>query len=61
MFSKRMKKNLGLLNLESTDLDMEFDEPISEESKPALSEEEDMADEPIALSMDELQNIMEQG
>jgi hypothetical protein len=55
------EKESGLLNLESTDLDMEFDEPILEESKPVLSEEEDMSDEPIALSMDELQNIMEQG
>jgi hypothetical protein len=55
------EKESGILNLESTDLDMDFDEPISEDSTPALSDEEDMADEPIALSMDELQNIMEQG
>ncbi|MCG9876608.1 MAG: hypothetical protein MH321_17670 [Leptospiraceae bacterium] len=63
------EKEAGLLDLGSTDLDIAFDETIDplssskelESSDSSLLDEEDMSDEPIALSMDELQNIMAEG
>lgn len=63
------EKEAGLLDLGSTDLDIAFDETIDplssskelESSESSLLDEEDMSDEPIALSMDELQNIMAEG
>lgn len=63
------EKEVGLLDLGSTDLDIAFDETIDplssskelETSDSLLLDDEDMSDEPIALSMDELQNIMAEG
>jgi len=57
------EKEAGLLDLESTDLDIAFDDTTdsNELADSSLLDYEDMSDEPIALSMDELQNIMAEG
>jgi hypothetical protein len=57
------EKEAGLLDLESTDLDIAFDDTTdsNELADSSLLDDEDMSDEPIALSMDELQNIMAEG